>query len=80
MRMGAERIARCLVSMHRGYGLPNVMPWASAAARLGSDRGRVEAAPCCTSDPALLPLPASRVSVDRALSQVACLGAGLILN
>ena len=28
MRMGAERIVRCLVSMHRGYGLPEVMPWA----------------------------------------------------
>ena len=43
MRMGAERIVKCLAGILNGYGLPDVMPWAAAAARLGACRGRVDA-------------------------------------
>jgi hypothetical protein len=43
MRMGAERIVRCVTAIFNGYGLPEIAPWAAAAARLGGRRGRVDA-------------------------------------
>ena len=78
MRMGAERIVKCLISMHRGYGLPEAMPWVSAAARLGSDRGRVEAAPVYTGCHAQLPLQGSRMSEDRLLPRVHHSASGIL--
>lgn len=44
MRMGADRIVKCVKGIVNGYGLPEVMPWTSFAQRLGDDRGRIDAA------------------------------------
>lgn len=41
MRMGADRIVKCIMGIFNGYGLPEVMPWVSIAEQLGGDRGRI---------------------------------------
>ncbi|KAK9904265.1 hypothetical protein WJX75_008055 [Coccomyxa subellipsoidea] len=41
MRMGADRIVKCIMGIFNGYGLPEVTPWVSIAEQLGGDRGRI---------------------------------------
>lgn len=45
MRMGADRIAKCIMGIFNGYGLPEVMPWKAMAEQLGDDRGCILEAP-----------------------------------
>ena len=45
MRIGADRIVKCIMGLVNGYGLPEVMPWTAIAKQLGDERGSIVEAP-----------------------------------
>lgn len=61
MRLAADRTARHLTAMHRGYGLPEQPPWTTVGAALGTERGRIDADLPLEGHGPLPPLPVPQV-------------------
>ncbi len=69
MRIGADRIVKCIMGIVNGYGLPEVMPWISVAQQLGDERGRITEVelPAFDDPEEMLPLVSSRTTSTKGI-------------